>query len=119
MFELYETDKFKENIENGNFIEIGILNRYKDFKSIKIFLGIKYHDIFIPYEDKIYVASSKKITLEDTISYLYNVNKDKILLSTYKTKNNITIKKLEKVLKWSLKELYTNTKWIKINFLQL
>jgi hypothetical protein len=119
MFELYETDKFKENIKNGNFIEISMLNRYKDFKSIKIFLGINYKDIFIPYENKVYKGCSKKITLEDTISYFYNIDKNTIMLSTYKTKNNIYIKKLEKIVKYSWKELYINTKWIKINFLHL
>jgi hypothetical protein len=119
MFELYETDKFEENIKNGNFMEIGILNRYKDFKSIRVFLGRKYKDLFIAYENKIYVGSYKKITIEDTISYFYNVDKDKIMLSTYRCNPEREITKFNKVPKWSWKTLYENVCWAKLNFLHL
>jgi hypothetical protein len=119
MFELYEIDTFIENIENGNFIEISILNRYKDFKSIHVFIGRKYKDIFIPYGDKVYTGCSKKITIEDTISYFYNIEKEKIMLSTYRCNPEREIKKLNKVAKWSWKSFYESVSWAKLNFLHL
>jgi hypothetical protein len=119
MFTLYEPDKFEENIKNGNFIEISIINRYKDFKSIQVFIGRKYKDIFIPYENKIYTGSSKNISIEDTISYFYNIDTDKIMLSTYRCKPEREIENFSKVQRWYWRTFYGNVSWAKLNFLHI
>lgn len=117
MFGLYDVNIFNEHIKDGNFIEIGHINRCKDFKEIKIYLGKKYSDIFVPFEDKVYIANGKKIKIQDAISFFYNVDNDKIMLSKYKCKNNKNIKDLSKVLKWSWKDVVVLSEHIRLDFL--
>jgi hypothetical protein len=94
MFELYDKQVFHEHIKNNNFYEIAVINRYKDFKYFKVYLGRKYNDVFIVFEDQIYISSVKNLKIEDTIAFFYEINKDKIMLSTYNCESKKNIKNL-------------------------
>jgi hypothetical protein len=117
MFVTYETEKFNQNINSGNFVEIGLINRCKDFKEINVFLGKKYNDIFIIFEDKIYISKEKNIKIQDTIAFFYEIDKDKIMLSMYKCKNNKKVKNLSKILKWNWKDVKMFTECLRLDFL--
>lgn len=117
MFGLYNPESFKQNVELKHFIEIGVINRCKDFKEIRVYLGKKYNDIFIPFENNVYICSAKRINIENTISFFYKIDKSKIILSTYKCIPEKKVKILSKVLKWTWKDLHSFTPWMKVDFL--
>jgi len=117
MLETYNTNLFEEHVKCGNFIEIGMVNRCKDFKEFKIYFGKKYNEFFIPFEDKVYTGKAKNIKVQETIAFLYEIEQDKIVLSTYKCNPDKKIKNLSKVLKWTWKDVQVFTEWLRIDFL--
>ena len=117
MFELYDLNVFNEHVKYENFIEIGLVNRCKDFKEIKIYLGKKYNDVFLLFEDKVYMGNAKHTKIQDTLAFLYQIDKNKIMLSTYSCKNSKKIRNLEKVLKWTWKDVNIFTQYMRLDFL--
>jgi hypothetical protein len=117
MFEIFDIDIFNDHVNNHNFIEIGMINRCKDFKELRIYLGKKYNDIFILFDDKAYIKKEKNVKVQDTISFFYEIDKDKIMLSTYVCEYEKKINNLSKVLKWTWKDWKRFSKYLRVDFL--
>jgi hypothetical protein len=119
-FEVIDDLNYKDIKSMIDYIEpLAYIERPKYGDFIQVLFDKKYGDFIVNKDSYFYRILNHKISFMDTISFFFDVQPERVILSNHKYENKKICVSLNEMLSWNWKKVRKNFTISKFQFLQI